>query len=274
MEYLPGNTYDRIRELREANGLSCKDVAIKIGISAPTYGRMEQGKASLGHEELKKLAELYNVSADFILGISQIPERTYYDIGELGLDAEAAGNLYMGKLDRRSVNALLKSRHFMLATRLMGQYFDGYSAAAVSAHNQVLDFAAELVLEDGMKNPELKDEAGHAASDIRLLKEPVAMYDMDRISHNFMEAVKEIKNASEQRTDINAQKDFNSHVFENMKEEFKKTGKDIHSLKLKDIMAAVFNVVRKAGRDEEETDKLLDVLAEEAGRKSTAGEAT
>ena len=37
---------------------------------------------------------LFNVSTDFLLGETNIPDRKNYDIAELGLSVEAAKNLY------------------------------------------------------------------------------------------------------------------------------------------------------------------------------------
>ena len=54
---------------------------------------------------------------------ADVPERTYYDVEELGLSVEAAGNLYSKKADARVVNELLINEKFLLATKQLAAYF-------------------------------------------------------------------------------------------------------------------------------------------------------
>ena len=82
-EYLPGNICERLRELREARGLDIQDVAEIIGIHRTTYGRIESGTASLSSEGLMLLSKYYDVPADYILGIVDVPDKTYFEIREL-----------------------------------------------------------------------------------------------------------------------------------------------------------------------------------------------
>src|SRR3989344_1844851 len=51
-----------IRETRQKKGLSQSDLAIKIGISRPSYIAIEQGKRELTMGEFEKLASILNVS--------------------------------------------------------------------------------------------------------------------------------------------------------------------------------------------------------------------
>ena len=44
---------------------------------------------------LVKLAKLYGVTTDYILGLTDVRENTDYDIEELDLYVEAAKNLYI-----------------------------------------------------------------------------------------------------------------------------------------------------------------------------------
>ena len=94
-EYLPGSTGERITELREGAGLTIEELAAKIGVNATTLGRMENGRTQkIGDDVLAALAREFNVSTDFLLGLTSIPDSKNYDIAELGLSAQAARNLY------------------------------------------------------------------------------------------------------------------------------------------------------------------------------------
>ena len=58
----------RLRELREEKGWLQKDVAEKLELSSSGYGYYETGKRSPDSSMLKKLCDLYNVDADYLLG--------------------------------------------------------------------------------------------------------------------------------------------------------------------------------------------------------------
>ena len=67
--------YKRIRDLREDNDLTQKEVAKKLNCSQQVYSNYELGQRDIPTDILIKLSSLYNVSTDYILGISDIPER-------------------------------------------------------------------------------------------------------------------------------------------------------------------------------------------------------
>ncbi len=58
----------------------------------------------------KKIAKEFEVSTDFLLGVTDIPDRMNYDIAELGLSVQAAKNLYTGKVNAEVVNRLLENK--------------------------------------------------------------------------------------------------------------------------------------------------------------------
>lgn len=64
---------NRIRELRRLNKLSQEDIAIKLGISTSAYGFYEQGKTAPSAKTLEFLADLYNVTVDYLLGRNYDP---------------------------------------------------------------------------------------------------------------------------------------------------------------------------------------------------------
>lgn len=67
--------YQRIRDLREDNDFTQKFVAEKLSFSSTNYAKIERGEVVLTVEILIKLSALYNVSTDYILGLSDCPQR-------------------------------------------------------------------------------------------------------------------------------------------------------------------------------------------------------
>ena len=60
----------RLEELRTEHKFTKKDVAALLKIDQSTYGKYELGKREPDAEMLTKIAELYNVSVDYLLGLT------------------------------------------------------------------------------------------------------------------------------------------------------------------------------------------------------------
>lgn len=65
---------NRIRDLREDRDLSQADIAKVIKTTQQQYSRIENGKASINDEKLILLSQFYNVSVDYILGLTNNPK--------------------------------------------------------------------------------------------------------------------------------------------------------------------------------------------------------
>lgn len=61
----------RIKDLREDNDLTQADIARVIKTTQQQYSKIENGKADISGQKLILLARFYNVSTDYILGISK-----------------------------------------------------------------------------------------------------------------------------------------------------------------------------------------------------------
>lgn len=59
----------RIRDLREDHDLTQQQVATILGTSQTMYARYERAASELPIRHLISLCKLYNVSADYILGL-------------------------------------------------------------------------------------------------------------------------------------------------------------------------------------------------------------
>ena len=67
--------YKRIRDLREDHDLTQKDVAKLLNCSQQAYSNYELGQRDVPTDILIKLSALYDVSVDYILGITNNPKR-------------------------------------------------------------------------------------------------------------------------------------------------------------------------------------------------------
>lgn len=70
MEY-----FERLKQLREDNDLTQADVAKFLNTTKQQVSKWENGIQVIGVDKIIKLAKYYNISADYILGLTDIPEK-------------------------------------------------------------------------------------------------------------------------------------------------------------------------------------------------------
>ncbi len=61
---------ERLKELREENGLTQKQIAAKLEISSVAYLRYEKSQREPSLSMLAEIANIFNVSTDYLLGVS------------------------------------------------------------------------------------------------------------------------------------------------------------------------------------------------------------
>ena len=90
---------ESLKRFRLQGGYSQGDVAEKIGIMQQMYYKYEAGKNIPSAEVIKKIAVAFNVSTDYLLGLSDTPS---YDADKAILDAAIEFNQAVNRvLNRR-----------------------------------------------------------------------------------------------------------------------------------------------------------------------------
>lgn len=187
----------RITGLRERRDMTLEELAANVGVNATTLGRIEKGQTQkVGSDVLTALAREFQVSADYLLGLTDIPDRKNYGIGALGLSAQAARNLYTGRVNVDVVNRLLEQPRFPLLTAMIAQYLDDTFAAGVAAQNELFDFMGDILLSAGPSDFGQK-VAREAARAVKLSKSPPHQVELAKIQNTFMTMLKEIKREAE-----------------------------------------------------------------------------
>lgn len=65
--------YPRLRDLREDHDLTQDQLVAILGMHKTTYTNYEQGKREIPFNLVIRLAKLYNVSIDYIAGLTSNP---------------------------------------------------------------------------------------------------------------------------------------------------------------------------------------------------------
>ena len=144
--YLPGKIRDRIQDLMKSHKVTQAELAARIGCSESMLSRFISGKTDkLGDENIIRIARVFNVSTDFLLGEVDMPDRVNYDIAELGLSVQAARNLYTHKVNPKVLNALLENPEFANTTNLISGYLDNELAKGLAAQNMLLTVRCSIL---------------------------------------------------------------------------------------------------------------------------------
>ncbi len=77
---MKGTLGGRIRALRKREFMSQAELAEKIGVSASAIGMYEQNRRTPDNETLKEFCEIFGVTSDYLLGLS---ENYNYDVSDV-----------------------------------------------------------------------------------------------------------------------------------------------------------------------------------------------
>ena len=242
--YLPGDTRQRIQDLIKDSSITQAELAGIIGLSESALSRYLKGQTEmLGDGYIIKIAKHFNVSTDFLLGETDIPDRKNYDIEELGISAEAAKLLYTGRLDSRVLNLLLENPHFPQLLALLARYQNEIVRSGIAAMNQQLTFINSLLLAQAESVPDSAGAATQLAADLRGVRMPVINADTTAIQNLFMLIVSDIKEQGETiAADSNA---VTAQVLQRLREELSKgqDSLDLRKITAEDLTGAVMKAV-------------------------------
>lgn len=100
---------EKLRELREEKRITQVTLGDELGISQQRISKLENGEVEASEKLLKKISEYFNVSVDYLLGLS--PKRENSEICNEMLTPNNLIMLYrkLSERDRSIVNTLLQS---------------------------------------------------------------------------------------------------------------------------------------------------------------------
>ena len=155
MAFLPGDMGQRIRELREQRDIKQEKLAEILNINKATLSRIERGETkTVGSDILMTLAEHFNVSVDFLVGFTCVPDPKNYSVEALGLSSDGAKAMISRKVHMEIVNRLLENPEFCQLTYTMHYALEPNQMAAVSSANNMLVFGDSLMV--GVMNQSVK----------------------------------------------------------------------------------------------------------------------
>ena len=130
MPHLPGNIAQRLAELRYQRGLTQEQLSKEMYASGlgyydrSTISRAESGGVTnVSSELVMALSKYFDVTADFLLGLTDIPDKKNYELSELGLSYEAARKLLFREVDPDALNRFIECGSFAELTERIADFY-------------------------------------------------------------------------------------------------------------------------------------------------------
>ena len=257
MDYLPGGLKERLEDLRNRRKLTLKELSEKTGIDYSTLSRIENGNVKkVGDDVLLKLARFFGVSTDFLLGITNVPDKKNYTIEELGLTPEAARNLYTGAVDNRVINLLLAQPEFGSLTNRIADYLDDTMAAGIAAQNQLYDSVSDPMTRIGREDKTRRQAAITQAKEAKSLRRKLYADELAQIESLFKGILSSIKKSAPTGKTEKA-KAMTKEAFDHMVSELTKGGSIVEILKVEPeqitaLIAKGLAIANDASEEEQE----------------------
>ncbi len=254
--YLPGTPGEIIGDLRTKMGWTKLKLSQITQIPQSQLSRIENGKIThISSDILIKLAKTFNVSTDYILGLTTVRSPKNYDISELGLSENAVKALVTKKIDINILNQLLEHKNFPYLIYMIRAYFDNSIADGIAARNDIINMATSTLADFMKDNPEYKSEV---QQDIRLLKSQKLgdhEAELDKIKNIFVAILKDIQKNIDRETP----QPITAKVFQQMQREL--SDNPISEITTDDISNVVMNMIGQAiPMNKDNSESMKDII--------------
>ena len=184
----------RIRNLREAAFITQKDFAERIGVAPSQLSRIESGETkTISSDILIAIATEFDVSTDYLLGLSTFQKPRNVDVTMTGLSEVAFNRMVNGEMDMDVLNRLIEHKHFPQLIKIIRIYFADELEYGIQSRNMMLDVLSDTIMEF----PTTSEKAEKAKrEDVMLFKsQKFAPHeaDFERIKNVFLSILKDIK---------------------------------------------------------------------------------
>jgi len=145
---------EKLKDLRNKRTLRLADVSEATGISVSTLQRMEADEdIRVGYQDIETLARFYDVSADYLFGLTDLDQYRNIEIDKLWLSDEAIAVLKDGKLNNRLISEFITHADFPQLLSAMEIYIDRKVLPQMNTMNAMYKYA-EQTIKENTKVPE------------------------------------------------------------------------------------------------------------------------
>jgi len=137
---------EKLRDLRDERKLKQQEVADKTGIPLATISRIESNDDNqTSYQTVAALAKFYNVSTDYLFGVTDNRQHRNIDIDALALSDSAIEILKSKKLNNRLISELLSHADFGQLINAVEVYIDKKMMPQMQTLNAVYRLAETTI---------------------------------------------------------------------------------------------------------------------------------
>ena len=151
---------ERLKDLRVERGLTLGQLAEQTGLSKSALGSYEtEDFKDISHYALIRLAKFYGVTADYLLGLSEMKNHPNADLADLRLSDEMIDLLKSGRIDNTLLCELAAHPDFPRLMADLEIYVNGVAVKQVQAANAIVDTMSATIMKQhnpGLTDPQLR----------------------------------------------------------------------------------------------------------------------
>ena len=133
---------EKLRDLRDEKKMTLSDLAGATNISLSTLQRMEgQDDIRVGYQDVAALAKFYDVSTDYLFGLTDNRQHRHIEVDALKLSDAAIETLTGEKFNNRLVSELLSHPDFPKLSVTVGPTLWGY---IILLGTMIINFVTEF----------------------------------------------------------------------------------------------------------------------------------
>ncbi len=180
---------ERLKDLRVERGLSLEELSKETGISSSALSSYENNEdKDISLNSIIALANFYNVSTDYLLGLTEINKSSVSDISELKLDDETLDFLKSGRAHNRLLCEIIKNENFERFMDDMEIYVDGFAEMQIRNLNSYVS-----VLRNNLQAKDDTPDTEHYIKTLKACEINETDYFSRLISEDITEIAKTIK---------------------------------------------------------------------------------
>lgn len=151
---------ERLKDLRVERGLKLEELAEQVGLSKSALGSYENDEdKEINHGSLLKLADFYQVTVDYLLGLSDNRAHENTPLAELHLTDEAVALLKSGRVNNRLLCEMMAHKDFIRLLADIEIYVDRVASMQVQSLNAYVDVVRQEIMDryqPGEDDPHLR----------------------------------------------------------------------------------------------------------------------
>ncbi|MFI3254683.1 MAG: helix-turn-helix transcriptional regulator [Eubacteriales bacterium] len=188
-------TGEKLHILRTGRDLTQDEVAEATGISKASICNYETKEKDISHVNLMKLAQFYEVSSDYLLGLKNAKNHLNTEEKSLDLSDKVVNMLFLKKINVRLLCELMEHPLFPLLLTDLEVFVDGYVTMQLHNLNLPLEQAQKMV---GEKYQVADDELYMRTLELAKIREN--SYFSGILHSDLMEIIKDIRSKHENDT--------------------------------------------------------------------------